>query len=701
MTDHTVSIDFETRSPTNIKLGLERYARDPQAEVLMLSYRHPSTGELFNSNRGPFLESPRPWSNPDGLEALHEHVHAGGLVRGWNVMFEWYIWNHVCVPKYGWPELKLEQCVDTMAQAAAMNLPQGLGRCAEVLGLDEQKNTRGKYLIQRLCVPHKPTKTRSGIWVEDEGLFEEFVGYCNQDVITEEAVARKLRPLPAFEQRVWQMTQRINLRGVPLAVEECRNIEGLVAAEKERLNKELNKLTGGEVPKATNRDKLLTWVNKTGLAIDFVDDVDDEEDRPGHEEQLANLKGATVDDVLKRIDLSTDIRRALEIRRAVCQTSTAKYTKMLDVVADDRTLKNLFVYHGAGTGRWASRGGLNVQNFARPILDGADLETAVENLGRLTTEQVLMLFGDQVMDAAVSSLRGMLCAPCGYEFLDADYSSVENRGAAWSSGQTDKVEMFAKGLDEYKVFAALMFKVPYEAVTKPQRQIAKSAVLGCMFGQGAIGLQIYARQFGLELSIFECKRLVRLYRREYRRVRDLWHACGDAMVEAILAPGVWVKAGEKFAFCCHKNFLWMRLPSGRLIAWAEPEIRTETLYWEKDEWEGDKIVSSENKVSVVEVVFVNSIETKTRQFCRHSLIGSSAFQSGVQGLARDILAEGALAVEEHDYPVVLMAHDELMSLVRQGWGSEEEFGQLMCQPTAWRMDLPLAFEAWRGRRFRK
>ena len=80
MTDHTVSIDFETRSPTNIKLGLERYARDPQAEVLMLSYRHPSTGELFNSNRGPFLESPRPWSNPDGLEALHEHVHAGGLL---------------------------------------------------------------------------------------------------------------------------------------------------------------------------------------------------------------------------------------------------------------------------------------------------------------------------------------------------------------------------------------------------------------------------------------------------------------------------------------------------------------------------------------------------------------------------------------------------------------------------------------------
>ena len=57
--------------------------------------------------------------------------------------------------------------------------------------------------------------------------------------------------------------------------------------------------------------------------------------------------------------------------------------------------------------------------------------------------------------------------------------------------------------------------------------------------------------------------------------------------------------------------------------------------------------------------------------------------------------------EAAGYPTVLLAHDENMARVRKGWGDPDEFGALMCKPEEWFNDLPLAFEAWHGERFKK
>jgi DNA polymerase I-like protein with 3'-5' exonuclease and polymerase domains len=43
----------------------------------------------------------------------------------------------------------------------------------------------------------------------------------------------------------------------------------------------------------------------------------------------------------------------------------------------------------------------------------------------------------------------------------------------------------------------VLYRVPYDEVTKEQRQISKSAVLGAMFGQGAKGLVKYAEGMGV------------------------------------------------------------------------------------------------------------------------------------------------------------------------------------------------------------
>jgi len=95
---------------------------------------------------------------------------------------------------------------------------------------------------------------------------------------------------------------------------------------------------------------------------------------------------------------------------------------------------------------------------------------------------------------------------------------------------------------------------------------------------------------------------------------------------------------------------------------------------------------------------VNSI---TRKWERKALIGSSAFQSSVQATARDVLINGCKNLAAAGYPIVLRVHDEVLAEVPEGTDEEEKFGNLLCQAPAWADGLPLAYEAWTSRRFRK
>lgn len=706
--------DSETRSAVDIKLGLPRYFACPEADVLVWRYR---------INGGALQQWIPGDPNP---EDLFEHVRNGGRIRAWNAMFEWACWNVLCRGLYGWPELPIGQLVDTMAEAAAMNLPQSLGKCGEAVGLpsNQQKDKRGKFLINKLCKPQKITKHQKLRWFTEDthpALFQEMYDYCGQDVVAEESVQRKLRPLTAFEQNIWLLTQEMNQKGVPVALDEVANIASIVAQETDRLNEELREITrrpvdGVAMPavhKASARVAMLKWINQhprlSGLDPVWFEEGDvDEEESEGvfaEEEFLTNMKGATIDTVLDRVDLPDDVRRVLEIRRQVCQTSTAKFPKLLRIAADDATLKGMHTYHGAGPGRWASRGGFNVQNLTRPTLSKADIASAHALLGSRDHEICSVMFGDELMKAATCCLRGIIKAPEGYEFLDADYSSVENRVAAWISGQDDKLAMFAAGLDEYKTFASRqLFHCEYDEVTPDQRQKTKPVILGGIFGLGAEGLVVYAKQYKVEMTLPEARENIKALRLEYDKVQACWYACGDAMLAAVREPGKWQSVGDKLAFIVHKSALWLKLPSGRLISWSRPRIDNLMVPWKEKKVVGYDVLDNPITIEVdvyKDVVTVESVDTFTRQWKRHKLIGSSAFQSAVQATARDILANGLVNLTEADYDVRMLVHDEALALVRAGEGSEEEFGGLMIKPAVWFNDLPLAYEAWRGPRFRK
>jgi DNA polymerase len=561
-----------------------------------------------------------------------------------------------------------------MAEAAAMNLPQGLGMCGNILGLDESllKKERGAYLIQKLCIPQKSrAKVQPPRWNNDPALMQELFDYCKQDVVAEMAITKKLHRLSPYEQAAWVKTQEINLRGVPVDTAEIANIIKCTDAELERLNNELKILTDYQVTDANKRQAVQDWCN-----VRLPEDL-----------QLPDLTGDTVTAWLKRT-LPAPVRRALEIRAMGSQTSVAKLDAMLATAAPDGTLKQMLAYHGASTGRFASRGGVNLQNIARPSLKDDEIAIAHDTLGTGDYELASMVWGERLMDAGVSTARGVLKAKPGYRFLDADLASVENRVASWISGQTDKVEMFAKGLDEYKVFASEgLYLIPYESVTKDQRQVSKSACLGAMFGQGAKGLIEYAEGYGVTLDLKRSKEIVDLYRAKYHMVQACWHACGRASIMAVEAPGVWQEVNDKIALAVNKSmsFLVLRLPSGRIIRWAMPRVEVLETPWGE----------------MRAVVTVEQTDSFTRKWKRDKLIGSSIFQSAVQATARDIQVFGLMTAEAAGYNTVLLVHDEILCHNKVGWGSPEELGRLICIQPEWAQDLPLAFEGWESDRFHK
>ena len=628
-----VSIDFETRSRVDIKdYGLDKYAKDPSTEVLCMAY---------SIDGGPVKLYTPQFALPQFLFDPNTKFTA------WNAAFEYNILKHVLQVPVQW-----EQFTDSMAIAAANNMPQGLEDCAIALDSEYKKDPAGKRLLQKLSKPKK-----DGTWNEDPELLDALYEYCKQDVRTEMSVAKQLRGLTDNEQAVWVLTQKINDRGVPVDPAELKNAVFACENNKSEINREITEITGGYT--ANQPAKLIGWLAERGVKVD-------------------DLTAETVTKLLQRSNLSDEVRRVLELRQQGSLTSVAKFEKMLEVQVAGR-IRNTLVYHGASTGRFASRGGLNLQNIARPTLDDDAIEEA--------TERVLVRGEGGTMDELSSLVRAAIKAPEGYIFVDSDFSSIENRVASWISGQDDVLEAFRKGLDEYKQFASTaLYNVPYEEVTKDMRQVSKSAVLGSMFGQGAKGLVEYADGMGVKLTLAEAEKAVKAYRTKYVKVKNSWYDMEAQAINAINVPNTAFRSG-KVLFKFAKESLWMQLPSGRLICWRHPQVEKQLTPWG----------------AMKDGITVWNQNTFTRKWGRNKLIGSSIFQSAVQATARDMLTEAMLLLENHGYSVLNCIHDEILLLVPEAEGESalKHVLELMTIAPAWAPQFPLVAEGWVSKRYKK
>jgi DNA polymerase len=675
-------VDFETRSYLNVKdCGAWRYNEDDTTEIMCMGWK---LGEMSG------LWVP---GEPFPQEVL-DHIEAGGMFEAHNVQFERSAWLFILKAKHGIPMPR--RWKDTLAACAYRGLPLALDKAGVAMGLPIQKDARGKYLIQQLCTYKGPTKKEPDrIYREDPDLMWELYDYCVQDVVSEECLSDTVGDLPGPEYRLWILDQKINQRGVLLDIDAVNAALEIIQAVEIHLNGRLKEITNETVERATQRDKMLTWLRNNGLP------------------RLENLKKETLEELLKKDkegnyvikgSIPDDTLEALCIRAQLAKASTSKLEKMLITVSRDGRVRGLLQYHGAGTGRWAGRL-VQPQNFPRATETNSenakgkkylDMELLIEHILHKDPD-ILDWYYTNPMEAVATSLRGMFISAPGSVFHICDFSAIEARVTFWVANCQTGLDVFAKSdcgqsEDIYCVTASDL--VGFEVLKSEhsyERQLGKITVLGCGYQMGWQKLQYQAeKDYGVVLEDHEAQNMVDTYREKYQEVKGLWYGLNDAAIAT-------VKTGQPHSYNSiiydmveDEAGLWLTclLPNGRRLWYYDPVIEKASVPWS----------DTEKKDSLT---YMGRDNKRGGAWSRVRTYGGMLCENVVQAIARDLMAEAMMRVEKCGYNIVLTVHDEIISEDPKDFGSQEQFEKLMAVCPEWAAGCPIAVEGGSVTRYQK
>lgn len=685
-------IDFETRSTVDLPdTGVYVYAADPTTDVWCMAYAIDD-------------EEPRLWLPGNGLSGDLEQALRDewvGVVAH-NANFEWVIWNLLIVPRYGWPKMPVERMRCTMAAAYAMSLPGALDNAGAALGLSVQKDPAGHRLMMQMA---RPRKIEDGkiTWWDDADRRNRLYAYCLQDVRAEQALGKRLRPLSPSEQKVWELDQRINARGVMVDAPLCRKALEIVGATTQTLDVEMRRVTDKGVNSCMAVQQLLNWVKKQGI-------------------DCTSVSKDSIVDLLAEVELPKNVRRALELRQEAAKTSTAKIDTLLTGMSQDGRARGLLQYHAASTGRWGGRR-FQPQNLPRPKLKPKDIATAIGMIARGDHQMIDMVYGAP-LTVVSDCIRSLITAAPDRDLLAADFANIEGRVIAWWAGEKWKLDAFrafdAKaGPDLYKVAAGGIFGVKPESIDDSdwKRQIGKVSELALGY-QGGVGAFVkMATTYGVKIeqqcdiilnaaapehlaqaeenyakatrrpakNAFLPAEVVKLAWREvHPGIVSLWYKCEEAVISAVEEPGkVFSVSGVRWRV--NGSFLWCALPSGRLLCYPYPKIELKETPWGAKKGQ----------------VHYKGVDSRTRKWGDLHTYGGKIVENVVQAIARDFMVDAMLRVEKAGYPIVLTVHDEIMAEPRCDFGSLEQFSELMKVVPSWGTGCPIAVAGWRGSRYRK
>ena len=297
-------------------------------------------------------------------------------------------------------------------------------------------------------------------------------------------------------------------------------------------------------------------------------------------------------------------------------------------------------YYGAHTGRWAGSDKVNFQNLPS-------------------------------RDVKKKALKNGVVAPLGYKVINCDSSQIEARVLVWLAGQNDVMQWFKEGRDVYSEFASKVYNKPVEEITKQERAVGKTCILGLGYGTGATKLQMTLKLMaGVEIDEEESKRLVKVYRDVNEKVIELWRDCENALHDI----ASWPELKKPYYLGQHQCLLvtqeGIKLPNGLFIKYRK--LRLDTT------------------------------ETRPRFLYKSrrgevSIWGGSVVENVVQALARIIVGEQMLEVNKK-YRPVLTVHDAAVCVVPEDEveSAQEYVMKVMSTPPDWAKVLPVACEASYG-----
>ena len=665
-----ISLDFETYSECDIKsAGAWAYAKDATTKVLCMAY---AEGD----------EDPKLWLPnqpiPNFLQKPNDYeIHA------WNSFFEWVIWTHVLKL----PAPPISQWYDTASLASAMALPRSLGGCGYVLGMpdDQIKSKRGYYLISKLSKPNKLNG--------DRRLLAEMYDYCMQDVVTERAISKKLYTLNETERQIWELDQKINIRGIHVDKPKLKKAIKIYRKAQDILIDKLKKITDLENP--NSQKQFLGWLLNRGVLVD-------------------NIQKATLKEILGEPD-RYGVHEAIKLKLSLAKTAPKKYISIKDRITKGNSLHGNIMYHGASTGRWASTG-VNLQNIARPTIDPELCIDLIEknDVGAFEKADV------DVMEALSSAIRGMLIPRENKKFIVGDYASIEARALAWLAGQEDKLDIFRTHGKIYEHSASKIFRKPIDDITKEERFLGKIAELACGYGGGAGAFNLMAKNYGVDISRTQAEKMKQEWRNTNKKITLFWQGIEQSAKQAIEINEVTSFRNIKFRL--KNRFLWCLLPSGRRLAYYSPFLEPKTVlgykiqpnlhdpeqtvifnnieYKSKQEFleEARQLGAEPFMFQTSNICFFGN-DSKTRKWCKQSTYGGKLVENITQAVARDIMAESMLELEKEGYNIVLTVHDEIISEVQDG--SIKRFKTIMENAPKWAKTLPITVEAYEAQRYRK
>lgn len=682
------TIDFESRSPVDLrKFGSWRYSLDPRTEVLCLAFRLPHWEKGRTSlwhPEFPKLGIPEQ-IDMDDMAELIEWIERGYFIEAHNAWFERGLWKNKFAPLYGYPLIADDQWMCSAAKAASHALPRSLDGAIAALGLEEGKDLDGAKVMKKMAKPRKPRKAEREeaeawdipldiLYFESYDLLETLCDYCRQDVISEEGLSEALPDLSPQEQVIYLLDQVVNERGFTVDVDGVEAALFLISQETARLNSELAKVTKGAVTKATQREQLKAWLEANDLIID-------------------NTQKGTIEDVLSDTDLKPKVRRALEILRTLGKASTAKYSAMQKYACPDAKVRGGLLYHGASTGRWT---GVGVQPHNFPKGRIADIDAtwqAIKTRDAETVRQKVLVktkdgkvpVGD-VMAALSEGLRGAITASPGMQLYVADYASIEARVLPWLSEDEETLEMFRTGADIYCEMAKSIYGYECNKNDHPgERALGKIAILGLGYQMGIDKFLVTCENAGIPIDYELAERTVNAFRSRFWRTKQLWQDMQDAAINATFAPRIPYTVG-KVTWKRVGRFLYCTLPSGRRLAYPDPEVREKPV-----PWGGTRPALS-----------YMGVDPYTRKWSRQSAYGGLLVENVDQAVSRDIMAAALLRCSESGvYTPLLTVHDELIAEAPLGQGDVKEFEHMVAALPAWAEGCPIAAEGWAGVRYRK
>ena len=641
-------IDIETYSEADLaKVGVYRYASDSSFEILLFAYSiDGSEVEVVDIAQGGKIP-------PQVLDALSDN----SIKKfSFNSTFE-----RICLSRFlGMPVGKYldpNGWFCDMVWSASLGLPMSLENVGYVLGLDKKKLSVGKDLIRYFCKPCEPTKSNGGrtrnLPHHDFDKWNLFISYNKRDVEAELEIHKRLErfPLPDVEWENYHIHEASQDLGIMLDMDFVHHAISVDTTNSEINYQKAQEITGVDNPNSPKQ--LKEWLMEQG------------------EQEVESLSKSEIKRLLE--GASGNVEEILKLRQEMAKTSVKKYSTMELVVCSDNRARGLIQFYGSHTGRFAGRL-IQVQNLVANHIP--DLEYAKELVRKEDIDAITKKYGS-VSQVLSELVRTAFIPKEGHIFLVADFSQIESRVLSYLAGETWSINAFKEGKDLYCETARMMFGKPVEknGVNAELRKYGKIATLACGYG-GSVGALKAFGAIALGIEEKELPSIITNWRSANPHIVKMWWDI-DKDVKYVLTTGDSV-TDYGFTFSYSRGILFIKLPSGRSLAYCKPRIGINDFGSECFQYEG-----------------VNGTNKKWQII---SSYGPRIVENLTQAVARDCLTDAIRRLVQKGYRILMTVHDEVVIEAPIG-SSLDEVSRIMGESPTWAKDLCLRADGYVAEKF--